>query len=118
MSQSGETMDTFECLKKFKQKELLKVGETVDQLTDDRFNMKNPACYVFPDENNCAPGDHFRVDQKEELLSFTSYKGYEFNMPKTQYIANWVSLITILMCCGFLLMFSFQAVLTSYRQKS
>ena len=102
----------------FKQKELLKVGETVDQLTDDRFNMKNPACLVFPDENNCVPGDHFRADQKEELLSFTSYKGYEFNMPKTQYIANWVSLITILMCCGFLLMFSFQAVLTSYRQKS
>ncbi|GIT35143.1 MAG: hypothetical protein Ct9H300mP4_14620 [Gammaproteobacteria bacterium] len=32
---------------KFKQKELLKVGETVDQLTDDRFNMKNPACLVF-----------------------------------------------------------------------
>ena len=102
----------------FKQKELLKVGETVDQLTEDRFNMKNPACLVFPDENNCVPGDHFRADQKEELLSFTSYKGYEFNMPKTQYIANWVSLITILMCCGFLLMFSFQAVLTSYRQKS
>ena len=102
----------------FKQKELLKAGEPVTQLTDDRFNMKNPACYVFPDENNCVPGDHFRADQKEELLSFTSYKGYEFNMPKIQYISNWLSLITFLMCGGFLLLCCLQAVFVSYRQQS
>jgi hypothetical protein len=101
----------------FKQKELLKVGEPVAQLTDDRFNMKNPACYVFPDENNCVPGDHFRADQKEELLSFISYKGYEFNMPKTQYISNWISLITILMCSGFLIVCFLQAIFASYRQQ-
>ena len=80
--------------------------------------MKNPACYVFPDENNCVPGDHFRADQKEELLSFTSYKGYEFNMSKTQKISNWISLISILMCGGFLLVGSLQVVFSSYRQRS
>ena len=84
-----------------KQKELLRVSQPVMQITNGYFNMKNPACYVFPDENNCIPGDHFRADQKEDLLSFISYKGYEFNMPKIQYISNWVSLITILMCGGF-----------------
>ena len=102
----------------FKQKELLKVGRPVIQLTDDRFNMKNPACSIFPDENNCLPGDHFRADQKEELLSFTSYKGYEFNMPKTQKISNWISLISILMCGGFLLVSCLQVVFGSYRQRS
>ena len=102
----------------FKQKELLKVGEPVTQLTDDRFNMKNPACYVFPGENNCVPGDHFRADQKEELLSFISYKGYEFNMPKTQYISNWLSLITFLLCGGFLFVCCLQAVFASFRQRS
>ena len=102
----------------FKQKELLQVGQSVTQLTDGRFNLKNPACYVFPDENNCIPGDHFRADQKEELLSFISYKGYEFNMPKTQYISNWVSLVTILMCGSFLLVCWIQAVFVSYRQRS
>ena len=102
----------------FKQKELLKVGQPVIQLTDDRFNMKNPACYVFPDENNCVPGDHFRADQKEELLSFISYKGYEFNMPKTQNISNWLSLITILMCSGLLLICCLQVVLSCNRQRS
>ncbi len=102
----------------FKQKELLRVSQPVMQITNGHFNMKNPACYVFPDENNCIPGDHFRADQKEELLSFISYKGYEFNMPKTQYISNWVSLVTILMCGGFLLVCWIQAVFVSYRQRS
>ena len=102
----------------FKQKELLKAGKPVIQLTDDRFNMKNPACYVFPDENNCIPGDHFKADQKEELLSFTSYKGYEFNMPKTQKISNWISLISILMSCGFMLVGSLQVLFSRYRKRS
>ena len=100
----------------FKQKELLQVGQSVTQLTDGRFNMKNPACYVFPSENNCIPGDHFRADQKEELLSFISYKGYLFSKPKTQHISNWLSLITFLMCGGFLLLCCLQGVRVSYRQ--
>ena len=100
----------------FKQKELLQVGQSVTRLTDGRFNMKNPACYVFPSENNCIPGDHFRADQKEELLSFISYKGYLFSKPKTQHISNWLSLITFLMCGGFLLLCCLQGVRVSYRQ--
>ena len=102
----------------FKQKELLQVGQSVTQLTDGRFNMKNPACYVFPSENNCIPGDHFLADQKEELLSFISYKGYLFSKPKTQHISNWLSLITFLMCGGFLLLCCLQGVRVSYRQQS
>ena len=87
-------------------------------ISDGRFNMKNPACYVFPSENNCIPGDHFRADQKEELLSFISYKGYLFSKPKTQHISNWLSLITFLMCGGFLLLCCLQGVRVSYRQQS
>ncbi|MBW1862530.1 MAG: hypothetical protein JRJ02_09175 [Deltaproteobacteria bacterium] len=33
---------------------------------DGYLNLKNPACYIFPNENNCMPGDHFTIDQKEE----------------------------------------------------
>ena len=101
----------------FKQKKLLQAGQPVMQVTNGYFNMKNPACYVFPDENNCIPGDHFRVDQKEDLLNFTDYKGYKFNMPQTQHISNWVSLITVLICGGFLFVFWLHALLGSYRRQ-
>ena len=102
----------------FKQKKLLQISQSVMEVKNGHFNMKNPACYVFPDENSCIPGDHFRADQKEDLLNFIGYKGYEFNMPKTQHISNWISLITILMCGGFLVVPWLQALFASYRRKS
>ena len=102
----------------FKQKKLLQISQPIMQVKNGHFNMKNPACYVFPDENSCIPGDHFRADQKEDLLNFISYKGYEFSMPKTQHISNWISLITILICGVFLVVTGLQALLASYRRKT
>jgi len=102
----------------FKQKKLLRVSQPVMQVNNGHFNMKNPACYVYPDENSCIPGDHFRADQKEDLLNFIGYKGYKFNMPKTQHISNWVSLITVLMCGSFLVISWLQVLLASYRRQA
>ena len=35
--------------------------------------MKNPACYVYPEENDCRPGAHFTRDQYAELEMLTNY---------------------------------------------
>ncbi len=63
----------------------------------NRFNLKNPACYLFPRENNCQPGDHFLISQKADAENFINYKPIKFDMPVLQYIANWISLLVVLL---------------------
>lgn len=56
------------------------------------FNFKNPACYVFPKENRCAAGNHFRPSQQSELRQFTRYQPFAFSMSQAQYAANSLSI--------------------------
>ncbi len=58
-------------------------------------NVKNPACYVFPEENGCKPGDHFTIEQVEEAVSFLTYRPVAFEQPYRQQLATWMSLISI-----------------------
>jgi hypothetical protein len=51
-------------------------------------NVKNPACYVFPDENGCAPGDHFRLDQRADAEAFLSYHPFTFAKSTVQHVAD------------------------------
>lgn len=61
---------------------------------DGYLNIKNPACYVYPAENGCTPGDHFRVEQKAEAEKFASYRPFKMNVgiSTTQRIFNWVTI--------------------------
>lgn len=59
------------------------------------FNMKNPACYVFPTENGCAPGDHFRETEREKLEAFLEYKPFEFRKSSWQEFADAINGIVI-----------------------
>lgn len=59
------------------------------------FNFKNPACYLYPVENGCEPGGHFRLDQLGELEAFTSYHPYTYQRSVPQRIADWLSLLTL-----------------------
>jgi hypothetical protein len=60
----------------------------VREVRDDHFNIKNPACYVYPKENECSPGDHFRETQREEMEKFVSYRPFAFNISTAQKAAN------------------------------
>ena len=67
-------------------------------------NLKNPVCYVFPEENQCTPGDHFSVNESAKVELFRHYKPYEFVEPLYARIANWLSLfamILVLACLGW-----------------
>ena len=81
-------------LEDFPQVELLKPEVSVLDVTDGRFNLKNPACYIFPEENQCEPGDHFLVSQEQDLREFVHYRNYRFNMPGYQLALNWLGLVT------------------------
>jgi hypothetical protein len=58
-------------------------------------NLKNPACYVFPEENHCHPGDHFLTSQIAEAQAFAQYKPFHFEFSIRQQVANWISIITM-----------------------
>ena len=84
-------------LEYFPQIDRLKVGR-VDRISEGYFNLKNPSCYLYPKENDCDPGDHFRSDQIDNLANFVNYRSLEFKTPYIQRIANWVSLLTLSGC--------------------
>jgi hypothetical protein len=59
-------------------------------------NLKNPACYVFPEENQCAPGDHFSAGESAKVELFRNYKPYDFAEPLYAWAANWLSLAALI----------------------
>lgn len=73
----------------------------VMNVTDGVFNIKNPACYVFPEANGCLPGDHFTAEQEASVLAFTHYRPFAFAMPLPQRVANGVTVCCLLLFVGY-----------------
>jgi len=65
-------------------------------INNDELNFFNPSCFIFPNENNCQPGDVFKKDQIKELDQFLNYKTFEFKMSKSQKITNYLSIISLI----------------------
>lgn len=56
----------------------------------------NPACFLYPDENLCKPGDLFKSNEELNLYKFANFNNYSFNIPFYQKISNYISLITFI----------------------
>jgi hypothetical protein len=69
-------------------------------------NIKNPACYVWPQANQCTPGDHFTVAQKKAAQAFVNYRPFVFQMPAVQKAANWINGLTLMAAILFLLFYA------------
>ena len=65
-------------------------------INNDELNFFNPSCFIFPNENNCQPGDLFKKDQIKELDQFLNYKTFEFKISKSQKITNYLSIISLI----------------------
>ncbi|NIQ14479.1 MAG: hypothetical protein GTO02_08775, partial [Candidatus Dadabacteria bacterium] len=63
--------------------ENIHIGEIMNE-KDGLLNMRNPACYVFGESNNCRPGENFKIEQKDTVDTFSSYKPFQFQIPLTQ----------------------------------
>ncbi len=70
--------------------------------SDGYLNIKNPACYVFPEENGCVPGDHFRVEDRAKAEAFVSYHPFPFVKSTAQHWADHITLISLLLLVMFL----------------
>jgi hypothetical protein len=78
----------------YRQERLRTTGLTIGPVLHanrDRLNFKNPACYLYPRENGCQPGDHFRVDERESLKALTGYRPMPFARSALQIAADWTS---------------------------
>jgi hypothetical protein len=81
----------------------------------DNLNLKNPACYVYPHENSCAPGDTFKASQLSEAKSFASYKPYAFEMSNSQKNANLLSKSALVLVALFLIAWAATIIRTSIK---
>lgn len=78
---------------------------SVTNVISDRFNLKDPACYVYAESNDCSPGDHFTSDRINDVSGLTSYMPYHFNMPVWQRVTNGLSLVTLIMVTTYMLLY-------------
>ncbi|HJO77119.1 MAG TPA: hypothetical protein QF874_00575, partial [Pelagibacteraceae bacterium] len=84
---------------------------------DGHFMFFNPSCFLFPKENNCLPGDTFKVSEKEKLVKFANYKKFEFKKNKFQKVANYVSIFTFMGCLLYLI-YNFIIFVYNLRKKN
>ena len=87
--------------------------------TGNSLNLKNPACFVYPEENQCTPGDHFRITQLAAATEFVNYRPFPFVMSVGQRWANYVTCLSLLLLLGVLagyLLYRFQQVTRSLQQ--
>ena len=69
----------------------------------ENYNFLNPACLIFPDENNCAEGYNFKKKDEDKINSFLNYEKFKFEMKFIQHIFNYLSLTIFVISIIFLL---------------
>ena len=93
----------------------LRPGEVLNE-ENGLLNLKNPACYVFPEANMCGAGDVFSASQAEQALAFSRYQPYNFKTSDRQQIAariSWTSVCGILIAMALLIVLTVRSVATN-----
>ena len=70
------------------------------EVRDGAFNLNDPSCFVFPDENGCAPGAPFGADRRADAEAFAGYRAFPFRMPLVQRIADALNAAALAALCG------------------
>lgn len=63
---------------------------------DGKYNIYNPVCLQYPQENNCKPGDRIRAEDGENARQFLSGKKTTWKIPIWQRVGNWISVISLI----------------------
>ncbi len=92
---------------KFYSKRILSDGSIL-YYTDINKNKKEftffkPYCFLFPDENNCLPGDVFESDEFENMVNFLNYEKIDFKQNKIQIISNYISLFSFIFSFAYII---------------
>jgi len=82
----------------------MREGPALADLGNGLLNVKNPACYLFPKENSCRPGEHFHIEQRDAAEHFLRYEPFPFQVSALQRIADSINCYSLLLA-GLLLIF-------------
>jgi hypothetical protein len=66
------------------------------RIIDGRYNLFDPACFLFPNENSCKIGDRLKANDIGKLNNLINYKPINFNKPTIQKFSNLISLFTFI----------------------
>jgi len=77
------------------------------QKVNNGLNFKNPACYVYPEVNNCPSNGQFSSQDKALLSSFAKRESVKFVYSSSREILNSLSfylfiILAFIICIGFL----------------
>lgn len=88
---------------KISEKKFISIGEPHVANDKNKFNFFNPSCFLFPNENNCLPGDLFSKSQEKSLKNFLNYEKIDFKKNKIQNVLDYISLFSFLILIIFLI---------------
>ncbi len=71
-------------------------------VSGDHFNVFNPACFLYPGENYCKPGDRISTMRREEAVAFLGYQPISWKAPPAQTLANGINLAALVVVPGLL----------------
>jgi hypothetical protein len=72
------------------------VAGPISEVRDGHFNLRNPACLVFPKENHCQLWDTFDTNTADAMAAFASYRKFTFQKSNLQQVADWVTGLSLL----------------------
>lgn len=68
----------------------------VHMVSEEAFNLNNPACLQYPEENGCHPGDRIAVGDRENFERFRSGERTTWKLSLLQHVSDWVSLAALI----------------------
>ncbi len=80
----------------------LRVGATSD-VQNGYYNMHNPACLQYPQENHCYPGENISVADSANFEHFIKGEPVTWKLSVSQHIADGMSLISLVLALASLL---------------
>lgn len=84
----------------------LRIGAIDAVGADGNLNLKNPACYVYPQANQCMPGEHFKVEEREAMLALANRGDPGLVVSSRRQTANVVGIVVLSLLAGFLLLYA------------
>ncbi len=78
--------------------------DKIKVLEDGLYNVFNPSCLLFPEENSCKIGDRIKKNENELINNLLNYEPIKFKKPIIQEISNFLSKYSIIFLL-FLLFF-------------
>ncbi len=82
----------------------------------NEFTFFKPSCFLFPDENNCLPGDVFKKDEFDKMVNFLNYEKIDFKQNKIQIVSNYISFFSIIFTFALIIYYLIYFILSLSRK--